>query len=131
MRYMVQRKKAGKKGMISQAFEIGTKYGMSNLFQAEATAESPRGPGDAVKEIRLRQKQGLKEVRMGKVIHGIFATEVNKKGCDRVAKSAWLSSGNFQAATEGLIVAAQDGVIHTAVYRHSVLRDGSNPTCRE
>ncbi len=67
----------------------------------------------------------------GKVIHGIFAAEVDKKGCDRVATSAWLKSGNFQAGTEGLIVAAQDGVLHTAAYRHSVLMDGCNPTCRE
>ena len=67
----------------------------------------------------------------GKAIHGIFAAEVNKKGCDRVATSAWLTSGNFQAETEGLIVAAQDGVLPTASYRHSVLRDGCNPTCRE
>ena len=52
--------------MVNQAFEIWLKYGMTDLFQAEATTECPRSPGKAIKEIRLRKKQWLKEVRGGK-----------------------------------------------------------------
>ena len=68
---------------------------------------------------------------MGKVIHGVFAAEADKRGCDRTATFAWLISGNFRAETEGLIVAAQDGVLHTAAYCQSVIKGGCNPVCRE
>ncbi len=65
MRYLEQRVKAGKKGMVSQAFEIWGKYGMTDLFQIEVTTECPWSPGYAIKEIRLRQKQWLKEIKGG------------------------------------------------------------------
>ena len=68
---------------------------------------------------------------MGKTVHGTFARETNKPECDRTATHAWLRNGRFGAETKGLLVAAQDGVIHTAAYRHRILREGCSQICRE
>ena len=73
----------------------------------------------------------MRDVRIGKVIHEIFAAEVEKKGCNKVATCAWLARGKFRAEKEGLIVAAQDGALHTTAYRYSIIKDGSNPICKE
>ena len=121
----------GEKGLVLQAIEIGDKYDQPYHFQVDARIDCPLSSRNVVREVRAKQKWGLKDVRKGKVIHGVFVAVVDKSGCDRAATFARLTSGNFRAETEGLLVAAQDGVLHTAAYRHSVLKDGCNPTCRE
>ena len=52
-----------------------------------------------------------------KKVHGVYATETEKPGCDRAATFAWLRDGRLQAVTEGLVVAAQDRVTYTLAYR--------------
>ncbi len=110
---------------------IGEKYEVTNLLQETDETGQPRCTKNIIKSIRSRQRTGLRDERMGKVIHRVFAAEIDKKGCDRAATCAWLVSGKFRAETEGLMVAAQDGTLHTAAFRHSVIKDGSDPTCRE
>lgn len=42
----------------------------------------------------------------------------------------WLTDGRFRAETEGLVIAAQDGVILTNWYKHTVLKTSTTSTCR-
>ena len=130
-RYLEQYAASGKKGLVWRAMEIGEKYEVIDLLQETEETDQPQCTRSFMKNIRTKQRTGLRDVRMGKVIHGVFAAEVEKKGCDRVATCAWLVSGKFRAETEGLMVAAQDGALHTAAFCHSIIKDGSDPTCME
>ena len=40
----------------------------------------------------------------------------------------WLSDGRFRAETERLVIAAQDGVILTNRYKHTVLKTSATST---
>ena len=68
---------------------------------------------------------------LAKPIHGVYYREAS--AVDRVDQEgtfAWLSDGRFRAETEGLIFAAQDGVLLTNRYKHTVLKQGTSSTCR-
>ena len=41
----------------------------------------------------------------------------------------WLKSSNLPAATEGLVVAAQDQALRTCYYEHNILHQDVSPTC--
>ena len=71
----------------------------------------------------------LRSRLQGKTIHGVYRRETEKPGCNRRATHPWLKDGKLQAVTEGLIFAAQDGVIQTAAYKARTRKSGSQ-TCR-
>ena len=131
MHYLEQVATPTKKGLVQNALEIAQKYEIGDLLRVDKEGDRAQDARSAIREIRARQRQGLGEERTGKAIHGIFQAEVEKRGCDRTATYAWMRRGRFRAETEGLIIAAQDGIIHIAAYRHGVIKDGRDPMCRE
>lgn len=72
----------------------------------------------------------MKQTLRRKKIHGVFFKETEREMCDQSATKEWLRQGRLEAATESLVVAAQDGVVHSGAYRARVIIDGSSPTCR-
>lgn len=83
----------------------------------------PGGPADLIGGV-----EGLKgcpdgqtaKVPLGKCIHGVFAAKTLGLECNKKVTHMWLKVGRLSSETEGLIVAAQDGVVHTAAYRARV-----------
>ena len=114
--------------MVSHAKRISEKYDITNLLP---TQEDMINPTKITNMVKNEQRRRLREEREGKIIHGVFAREVNKPECYKTVTHAWLKYGSVKAETEGLIVAAQDGVIHTLAYRHRILGAVGNPMCRE
>ncbi len=115
-------------GLVSHAKRICEKYDLETLLPTQGDQINPT---KIANKVRNEQKRRLREERRGKTIHGVFAIETSRPECDRVATHAWLKNGSFRAETEGLIIAAQDGVIHTAAYRHRMLGETGNPMCGE
>ena len=128
MKHMEEVADENPNGMVSHAKRISEKYDLTNLLP---TQEDKINPTKITNMVKNEQRRRLREEREGKIIHGVFAREVNKPECDKTATHAWLKNGSFKAETEGLIVAAQDGVIHTLAYRHRILGAVGNPMCRE
>ena len=90
-------------------------YGMDPL-QTYAT------PGEATRNVVRRQEEELTSRWRGKLIHGAYGKQICEPKLDRRATHAWLRDGRLQARTEVLLVAAQDGVVHTRAYQHRVLK---------
>ena len=81
----------------------------------------------------------LKAVQMVKLVGTLTAKPIHKvyyqqassaEGVDTKGTFTWLSDGRLWAETEGLVIAAQDGVILTNRYKHTVLGMDVSPTCR-
>lgn len=92
------------------------------------TAEGPTRAGNRVSrkvlmaELKAGQHVMLKETLGRKKIHGVFAQQVAEETCDQKATHAWLLDGRLQSVTEGLIIPAQDGIVHTRAYRMRILK---------
>ncbi len=79
-------------------------------------------------EMRARQTERLWRRLEAKKLHGVHARVLRQASTDR-ARS--VVEGKLQAETEALIVAAQDGVVRTNVYRAKILKEpGASPKCR-
>ncbi len=124
MRYREQLADTDPNGLVAHALGIGKRYHLTNLLPGEGAEGELLTLKKISNIVRASQKQGLREERAGKTIHGAFAIETSRPECDRAATHAWLRNGRFRAETEGLLVAAQDGVTHTAAYRHRILKEG-------
>ena len=131
MRYREQLVDTNPNGLEAHALGIGEKYHLANLLPGEGDEDGHLTLKKISSTVRASQKQKLREERVGKTIHGAFPAETNGPDCDKAATHAWLKNGRFRAETEGLLVAAQDGVIHTAAYRHRILKERCDQTCRE
>ena len=65
-----------------------------------------------------------------KTIHGEYFKQWQQEGASTEATHSWLAHGRFKSETEALIVAIQDGVVHTRVYRKRILKTTSGSSCR-
>jgi hypothetical protein len=119
----------GLRSYLEEAEAVLAKYDIDvqlyhPLLQETETAKA------LVARVKAAQVDVL-HARLGsKVIHGVYARETLQQGCDLKATFAWLKSGNLRATTESLIVAAQDGVIHTLQYRRNILKEDIGTACR-
>ena len=56
-----------------------------------------------------------------KPIHRVYYFQASKsEGVDTEGMFAWLRDGRLWAETEGLVIAAQDGVLLTNRYKHKL-----------
>ena len=68
---------------------------------------------------------------IAKPIHKVFYQQVSESdGVDTEGSFAWLTDGRFQAETKGLLIAAQDGILHKNWYKHTVVKMSATSTCR-
>ena len=76
------------------------------------------------------QVADLDDTLCGKTIHGVFFKQAKQDEWDTAGSHAWFLDGRLKGETEGLIVAAQDGVIHTRAYQARVMKKPISPLCR-
>lgn len=113
----------GKQSILTHEEEVHQKYGMAGALPGTAAA--------LTRTLRERQKGLLRWHLTEKKLHGVFAKQTRRPAVDRRATHAWLQDGRLQAKTEALIVAAQDGVVHTGVYQTRILkRKDASSKCR-
>jgi hypothetical protein len=65
-----------------------------------------------------------------KPLHGRFPQRLSDPDINSPASLAWLRSAGLKPETEGLLIAAQDQALTTNAYRHHIIKDGTNPSCR-
>ena len=82
-------------------------------------------------EMKAAQACQLVDTLMSKPIHKIYIQTSMSEDIDKQGMFAWLSDGWFRAETEALVIAAQDGVIMTNWYKHTVLKLSTSSTCRD
>ncbi len=115
------------------ADQILERYGMEISLSGDGILD-PEGrsvtPKHLCKCLQAEQQSGLIEALERKTIHGVFYKQSQKEGMDPQGSHAWLADGRLQARTEGLLIAAQDGVVLTRAYRARVLGDSVPTLCR-
>ena len=65
-----------------------------------------------------------------KPMHGQYCHLTEKPPVDMKETYRWLKSSTLPAATEGLVVAAQDQALRTRYYERKILHRDVSPTCR-
>ena len=90
-------------------------------------SETPKG---MVKFLKHAQLKELQTTLSGKAIHGIYYNQTRRSETDTKCTYAWLTEGKLRSETESLIVAAQDGVVHTAVYKSKIQGNPGSLACR-
>ena len=66
----------------------------------------------------------------GKPMHGQYRCLSEQPPVDMKEAYGWLKAANLPAATEGLVVAAQDQAFRTQYYEHKIIHRDVSPTCR-
>ena len=66
----------------------------------------------------------------GKPMHGQYRRLTEQPPVDMKETYGWLKAANLPAATEGLVVAAQDQALRTRYYKRKILHRDVSPTCR-
>ena len=92
--------------------------------------QEPVPPRQVSKMVKTAQMGALQETLCQKRIHGVFFKRCLEPDWDTSGCHIWLSDGRLRADTEALIVAAQNGVIHTRAYQVRVLKLDVPQSCR-
>ena len=62
-------------------------------------------------------------------MHGQYCRLTEQPPVDMKETYGWLEAANLPAATEGLVVAAQDQALWTRYYERKILHHNVRPTC--
>lgn len=81
-------------------------------------------------DIRKAEHGKLLEEHMSKAMHSVFFKNIREQGLSTSLTFAFLKSAGLKSETEGFIMACQDGVLNTLVYRRAVLKQVVNTSCR-
>ena len=111
---------------ILEGYQLGVKISEEGVKDSKGEGVSPKL---LTRILKRAQFDTLTASLEAKTIHGVFYKQCQEEGWDTLGSHAWLLDGRVQAQTEGLIVAAQDGVIHTRAYQHRVQKKPISPTC--
>ena len=111
----------GKYSYIQVAQDILTKYDILVSLSYPLPNDTPPGRNLAG-AIKNQQIESAKVGLLSKRVHGVYYGQTLQDDCDQKVMFELLKDGRLRAVTEGLIMAAQDGVIHTATYRNRILK---------
>ena len=87
-------------------------------------------PRRVVGMLKNAQMQHLTKELSRKTIHGQFFNQCQEEGWDAPGSHLWLRKGKLSSISEGVIFAAQDGVIFTKAYQARVLKRQIEQDCR-
>ena len=87
-------------------------------------------PRRVVGMLKNAQMQQLTKRLSRKTIHCQFFNQCQKEGWDKPGSHLWLRTGKLTSVSEGVIFAAQDGVIFTKAYQARVLKRQIEQDCR-
>ena len=114
---------------IQVAQDILTKYDILVSLSYPLPNDTPPGRNLAG-AIKNQQIESAKVGLLSKRVHGVYYGQTLQDDCYQKVMFEWLKDGRLRTETEGLIMAAQDGVIHTATYRNRILKMPIDTTCR-
>ena len=122
----------GRHSNLETACNILRQYDVfTDLEERVRSGESIPTTREGILQLKAAQVVKLVGTLTAKPIHKVFYQQASAaEGVDTEGTFAWLSDGRLRAETEGLVIAAQDGVILTNRYKHTVLGTGVSPTCR-
>lgn len=110
------------------AEELGLNLDFERGNQQSITELTPAHLKTQVKAAEARRLLGL---HMGKPLHSVFYKHLEEHGLSKQLTFTFLRSHGLKSETEGFIMACQDGVHNTLVYRSSVMGMGvPNTSCR-
>ena len=118
----------GFKSFLDTAQYVAEKYTLDITIASPFSLGQPAA--HVLKDLKEEQRETLRNQLLQKTIHSVFMKEASKTECDQKASFKWLKDGRLQAQTEALIVAAQDGVVHTWAYQHRILKTTLDQQCR-
>ena len=102
-----------------------------DLIEKLRTGEVIPEACEGILVLKAAQDDELVGTLMAKPIHRVYYQQAMAvEGNNSEGTFAWLSDGRFWAETEGLVFAAQDGVIMTNRYKHIALKVSATSTCR-
>ena len=121
-----------KHSSLQTACNILRRYGvLTELEEGVWSGESIPMTREGMLQLKATQVVKFVGSLTAKPIHKVYYQQASSAdGVDTEGSFAWLSDGRLRAETEGLVIAAQDGVILTNRYKHTVLGMGVSPTCR-
>ena len=80
-------------------------------------------PKEAISSLKAaKQEIALKHLKE-KIIYGAYCKQLQVEGIDSKRSHLWPVNGRFPSETEALVIAIQDGIVHTNAYRHRILED--------
>ena len=116
---------------LQRAFRVLGRYELwPDLEESARRGNPPPSVKDGTNEMKATQACQLVDSLMKKPIHKTYIQTSMSEDIDREGTFAWLSDGRFRAETEALVIAAQDGVIMTNRYKHTVLKLSTTSICR-
>ena len=89
-----------------------------------------QAPQTDVKHFRMCSSSLRVQSWSRKPMYGQYRSLTEKPPVDMKETYRWLKSSNLPAATEGLVVAAQDQALRTRYYERNILHRDVRPTCR-
>ena len=93
---------------LQKAQEVLDKFDLGYSLTEKGEDELP-----LLKPVQQAQHQTLRDKLCHKRLHGVFTNQTVPLECDQKATHAWLNDGRLRPTTEGLFIAAQEGVVHT------------------
>ena len=122
----------GKHSILQAASDVLRQHEVCpDLVRKLRSGEAIPHTRESVLELKAAQAVQLVSTLTAKPIHKVYFQQASSaEGVDTEGTFGWLSDGRFRAETEGLVIAAQDGVILTNRYKHTVLKTSATSTCR-
>ena len=74
--------------------------------------------------------EDMKKEWKEKPLHGKYSLRNDHADVDKATTHQWLSSSVLKGESEGFILAAQDQIISTRVYKTRILKNGADHNCR-
>jgi hypothetical protein len=81
-------------------------------------------------KIRKAEVECLMQEHMSKPMHSVFFRHVRDSQLSPKYTFAFLNSSGLKSETEGFVVACQDGVVNTLVYRNRIFQENIDTSCR-
>ena len=97
---------------------------MSLIFDSERGAQdsvTELEPAQRKARIKVAEVRKLLQLHMDKPMHSVYFKTIEDRGLSKELTFAFLKSGGLKSETEGFIMACQDGVFNTLVYRSRVM----------
>ena len=109
---------------------LGEAKGIAEAYELDIEFDGREEPRKVAARLKERQYQGMRNSVRSKTIHSAYWNQVDKPGMDTRVSHAWLKDGRLMAKTESYVIALQDGVVLTRLYRARILREPISSLCR-
>ncbi len=127
MRLQTQLAGMGYRSIVKTALRVLKKYELHETADQDFALLPELAPGTLTKCLKGVHVQCKKQDLQTKSIHGGFARQCAKTETDKKGTHMWLAKRKLHPETEATIMALQDQVVMTKVYRNKM---GGDVMCR-